>query len=60
MNANQVKYIFSLVIAFALGAICHLWDLPSPAPPMLLGAGMVMAMTSGFMVADKLLGRKDG
>ena len=56
----NLKYLISLVIAFLLGLVCKLWGLPVPAPPMLLGALMISAMTLGFMATDKYLSKKGG
>jgi XapX domain-containing protein len=43
------------VMAFAIGAACRWFDIPSPAPPKLVGALLVVAMTVGFLVTDSLL-----
>lgn len=53
------KYLISVVIAFLLGAVCNLWGLPVPAPPMLLGALMIIAMTLSYMATDRYLTRKE-
>jgi XapX domain-containing protein len=51
----MVKYAIALVLAFTIGAACRWFSLPAPAPPMLQGAFLVVAMTLGFVSADKLL-----
>jgi XapX domain-containing protein len=42
-------------MAFAIGAGCRWFDIPSPAPPKLVGALLVVAMTVGFLLTDHLL-----
>jgi len=44
-----------LVLGFAIGAGCRFFDIPSPAPPRLIGAGLLLAMTLGFVIADQSL-----
>jgi XapX domain-containing protein len=44
-----------LVMAFGIGAFCRGFDIPSPAPPRLVGALLVVAMTVGFLLTDRLL-----
>jgi XapX domain-containing protein len=45
-----------IVLAVGIGAACRWFDLPSPAPPRIVGALLVVAMTLGFLVTDRLLG----
>ena len=48
----------SLVIGITLGLlsgfICRWFDLPLPAPPKLVGALLVVAMTLGFMTGNAI------
>ncbi len=53
----MTKMVAGVAIAFLLGAICRWLKLPVPAPPTVFGALLVMAVTLGFIVTDKLLGR---
>jgi XapX domain-containing protein len=46
-----------IAMAFAIGAVCRWFDIPSPSPPKLVGALLVVAMTVGFLVTDGLLAR---
>lgn len=48
-----MKLLIGLVLAFGIGAACRWFDIPAPAPPALQGALLVVAMTSGYMVADR-------
>ncbi len=55
----NLKYLISVIIAFVLGAVCNLWGLPVPAPPMLLGALMIITMTLSYMATDRYLSKKE-
>ena len=44
-----------IFLGFAIGYGCRWFDLPLPAPPKLVGALLVVAMTVGFIAADALL-----
>ncbi|MAZ47970.1 MAG: XapX domain-containing protein [Halobacteriovoraceae bacterium] len=58
-GAMNLKYLISVIIAFVLGAVCNLWGLPVPAPPMLLGALMIITMTLSYMATDRYLSKKE-
>ncbi len=47
--------IIGLVLGLVVGAGCRFFDIPSPAPPRLIGACLLLAMTLGFVVADHVL-----
>jgi XapX domain-containing protein len=44
-----------LVLGIVIGAGCRFFDIPSPAPPRLIGALLLVAMTLGFITAGQLL-----
>jgi XapX domain-containing protein len=48
--------IIGLIVGLLIGAGCRYFDIPSPAPPRLIGACLLVAMTLGFVAADYLLG----
>jgi len=50
-----MKIILGFVVAFAIGAMCRLARIPSPAPNAILGALLVVAMTVGYVLADRWL-----
>jgi XapX domain-containing protein len=50
-----MKSAIGLVLAFAVGFGCRAFGIPSPAPPLVVGALLVMAMTIGYMVVDRRL-----
>ena len=50
---NPVKILVGIVLAFGLGFICRVFTIPAPAPNALIGAVLVMAVTLGYLTADK-------
>ncbi|HEV7271172.1 DUF1427 family protein [Pseudoxanthomonas sp.] len=48
--------LIGIALALVIGVACRWLDIPVPAPPRLQGALLVVAMTAGFIVADRLLG----
>ena len=51
----NVKSGFGLVLAFAIGFACRAFDIPSPAPPIIVGALLVVAMTIGYLLVDRAM-----
>ena len=56
----QLKLILGYLLAFLIGVGCRLLDIPLPAPTALLGAAIVLALTSGFLLTDKLMDAESG
>jgi XapX domain-containing protein len=50
-----MKVALGIAIAFATGFVCRAFGIPSPAPPMLTGALLVLAMTIGYSVTDRVI-----
>jgi XapX domain-containing protein len=48
-----MKSAVGLVLAFALGFACRAFGIPSPAPPLILGALLVVTMTVGYIAVDR-------
>ena len=44
-----------LALGLGIGAGCRWFDIPSPAPPSLTGAFLLVSITLGFIAADGLL-----
>ena len=44
-----------ILLGLTIGAGCRYFDLPLPAPPKLVGALLVVFMTSGFLLTDAVL-----
>ena len=53
-----MKVALGIFIAFATGFICRTLGIPSPAPPVLTGALLVLAMTVGYVSTDRLMARR--
>ena len=51
----MTKTVIGLVLGFLIGAACRRFDVPVPAPPRLVGALLVVAMTLGFLAVDLLV-----
>ena len=50
-----MKLLLGLALAFAIGFACRAFAIPSPAPPVIVGALLVVAMTIGYLVVDRAL-----
>ncbi len=53
------KFLIGLLLGFGIGFGCWLLGIPSPAPPVLVGAFLVVAMTTGYQLADRFLARRE-
>lgn len=51
-SARVLKTIIGLMLGFGIGLGCRLGGIPSPAPPVLTGALLVLAMTLGWTLVD--------
>jgi XapX domain-containing protein len=49
--------LVGIVLGLAIGGGCRWFDVPLPAPPKLVGALLVVAMTLGFLGTDLAIGR---
>jgi XapX domain-containing protein len=58
LGDGTMKAVIGLVVAFALGFACRALGIPSPAPPVLVGALLVMAMTVGYILVDRALSHR--
>ena len=50
-----MKAIIGLAIGFAIGGACRAFGVPLPAPPVLVGALLVVSMTAGYSLTDRYL-----
>jgi XapX domain-containing protein len=50
-----IKVSMGLLLALLIGAGCRFFDVPIPGPPKLVGALLLVAMTTGYVAVDKLL-----
>lgn len=51
------KLLAGIALGFGIGFGCRALDIPAPAPPLFTGALLVMAMTSGYLLADRFMAR---
>jgi XapX domain-containing protein len=51
----NLKSVLGLALAFAIGFACRAFDIPSPAPPIIVGALLVVAMTVGYLLVDRAM-----
>lgn len=52
------KYMAGLAVAFAIGAACKFAGIPVPAPPALIGALLVLPLTLGYELGDRVVTRR--
>ena len=52
----MIMSIVGVLAALLIGAGCRFFDIPSPAPPKLQGALLVVAMTLGYLLGERLFG----
>jgi XapX domain-containing protein len=55
-----MKLVFGFLLAFAIGIFCRLPRIPSPAPQAIIGSLLVVAMSAGYVAADRLMDRRSG
>jgi len=53
-----MKIALGFFLAMAIGMICRLAGIPVPAPPALVGALLVVAMTTGYIVMGRYATRR--
>ena len=54
-----LKVVSGLALGMAIGAVCNVLGIPSPAPPALPGALLVVAMTAGYLLADRFMAARE-
>lgn len=45
----MIPALVGIALGLAVGAFCRVLDIPSPAPPRIIGAVILIAMTLGFI-----------
>lgn len=48
-----MKVLMGFILCFLIGVACRLTDIPLPAPPVLVGALLVVSMTLGYSLTDR-------
>jgi len=51
----MIDLAIAVAMGLGIGAVCRWFDIPLPAPPKLVGALLVLAMTLGFLGTDFVL-----
>lgn len=54
----MVRIIIALLLAFLIGAAYRFFGI-LPAPPTLLGVGLIFAITVGYIITDRLITRRN-
>jgi XapX domain-containing protein len=54
-----MKILIAFIVAFAIGAASRGTGVPSLAPQAIIGALLIVAMSTGYVSADRLLKRSD-
>ena len=54
-----MKVALGLLLAFTIGVICRVVLIPLPAPPVLIGALVVLSMTLGYVATDRFAGHRE-
>ena len=52
-----MRLILGFALAFAIGVVCRVARIPSPAPNALVGSLLVVAMSVGYIAAERALAR---
>lgn len=52
------RFLVGLALGFAIGLACRVLGIPAPAPTALAGALLVFALTSGYVLADRVIARR--
>jgi XapX domain-containing protein len=52
IRRTYLKIALGLTLALAIGIACRLAAIPLPAPPVLIGALLLLAMTLGYVATD--------
>jgi XapX domain-containing protein len=58
MTRSNWRFPVGLLLALLIGLGCRAFGVPSPAPPALIGALLVVAMTVGYQLTDRLLAQR--
>jgi len=51
----MIRIAIGFVLSFVIGAGCRYFDIPAASPPVVPGALIVLAMTSGYSSMDRIV-----
>ena len=52
----MIMSIVGIVAALMIGVGCRMLEIPSPAPPKMQGALLVVTMMAGYLLGGQMLG----
>jgi XapX domain-containing protein len=52
-----MRVVCGFILALAIGAVCRVARIPSPAPNAIVGALLVVSMSTGYVLSDIWLAR---
>ncbi len=55
---DVIKIAAGITLGLLIGIFCRWFDVPVPAPPKFIGAVLVVAMTVGYLGADRFLAHR--
>ncbi len=58
LTKSNIKVVIGMALGFAIGLVCAVAGIPSPAPPVLIGALVVVSMTFGWTVTDRIFAHR--
>jgi XapX domain-containing protein len=58
-RGKRMKLLIGLIISFAVGVGCRVFDIPVGSPPVIPGALLVLAMTIGYSSTNTILNRRN-
>jgi XapX domain-containing protein len=54
-----MRIALGFLLAFGIGAVCRAAGVPLPAPPVLIGALLVVAMSTGYALTDRVARQRE-
>ena len=54
-----MRLVLGFLLAFGIGGFCRFSRIPSPAPQAIIGSLLVVAMSTGYVLADRLMERRN-
>lgn len=52
-----MKILLGFLVAFGIGVFCRVAKIPSPAPQAIVGGLLVVTMSVGYVVANRMIER---